>query len=246
MPAWGAAVPGGERGRFGQRRQRNPARGRRASISAKGQGENRTSAELAQPWDGRDPCPWSFLFCYTGKSLCGGFCARKTFCGREAVCRQRGSSLPGKHLPASALQHFSCMNVNRHPSGALFRARVLLCRPSAQPYLFADEAAGRDRQGQAAATPACSGRGNSTLIPPAAAKGRGSRPLSCPILVFWGARSLPLLPPAWHRAGGSWTFTPAPKSRPPHTCSYLTPSVARDFNFGCICGCLYIQVLCIF
>lgn len=219
-----------KRGCFGQHRQRNPTQGCGVSIPAKGQGENGALAEPAQPWHGQD----LRLLVFSGllrweRSLRLVLC-RETFCDRaeaaacrEAVRRQRGSSLPGTPLPASALQRFSCMNSNRHPSGALFHARVLPCHPSAKPYLFtAIEAAGRQagmgrcRQAQAAATPACSGRRNLTLIPPAATKGWGSHPSSCPIPVFQGARSLPLLSPTLHRARGSWMFTPAPKPRPPH------------------------------
>lgn len=188
----------------------------------KGLGENGSLAEPAQLWHGQDPHLLVFSSLLHWERSLRLVLGRETFCDRaeaaachEAVHRQCGSSLPGTPLPASALQRFSCMNSNCHPSGALFHARVLPCHASAKPYLFtAVEAAGG--QAQAAATPACSGRRNLTLIPPAATKGWGSHPSSCPIPVFQGAWSLPFLFPTLHRARGSWMFTPDPKPRPPH------------------------------
>lgn len=184
----GREIPRGDAGRASLRRAREKI-ARRRSRHSRGTGETHALG----------------LFCFAtwGKVFAVGFVPENF---QRPPCRQRGSSLPGKHLPASAFQHFSCMNVNRRPPGLSSEP----CPPVPPFGKAIPLRRRRDRQGQAAATPACAGRGNSTLIPPAAAKGRGSRPLSCPIPVFWGARSLPLLPP-----GGSWTFTPAPKSRPP-------------------------------
>lgn len=142
---------------FGQHRQRNPMQGCGVSIPAKGQGENGSLAEPAQLCHGQHPRLLVFSSLLRWERSLRLVLGRETFCDRaeaaacrEVVHRQRGSSLPGTPLPASALQRFSCMNSNRHPSGALFHAHVLPCHPSAKPYLFTVEAAGRqagrDRQ----------------------------------------------------------------------------------------------------
>lgn len=173
---------------------------------------------------------------------------RKTFCGREAARRQRGSSRPGKHLPAPALQHFSCVNVNRHPPG-LSSEPVSSCAALRQSHTSSPMKRPAGRQGQAGTGnchPCLLGQGELDTNPAGSSKGTGISPLVLPDPGVSGG--LEPAPPALRLAPsrGELGVHPSPQIQTPHTCSYLTPSVARDFNFGCICGCLYIQVLCIF
>lgn len=168
----GCAIPGEGEGRlpercfFGQRRQRNPMRGCRMNISAKGPGVGgREKQPLGRARGvGAMHAIGIFGFATPGKVVAVRFWAGKLFVsGAEAAPSPRKSS------PASAFQPFSCMNVNRCPSGALFHPHV----PPTVPPFGKSHTSSAGGQGQAAATPLPrSGRKNMTLIPPAAAKGR--------------------------------------------------------------------------